>query len=180
MRTAVPFLVATFLAAFGMSLAASAVGTAQVAQVAQEPLSHHIASFIVGNVLALVGGFVAAAKGLQLWLKQHVIDSVFAHNANEDAHLTASLKNHQPILDMQHENRRLLQAIEMKVDGVAQALAGAKKALGTQDAKVQELDKSLAALHTEHELIHQAQLKSRLRRRAGDPEDAEPVRVDEE
>ena len=169
LRLRAPWLISAGLIVIGTTLGASS------AQGSGGAVVDDLAKWVLGNVLAIVGGFAVAAKATQAWLKKHVDSAIESHDTSRGAHDIAARHNHDPIYVELRDQRVLLEAIKAQLDAMA---GGEERALGkldSHDNRLQTVEQALAGIKAEHELMHAAALG----RRRGDPPGLTVTRLEE-
>lgn len=166
-RRQIPWLLAFVLIAAGLTMGASATGGAPNQP---GPLAA-LAEWIVGNVIALAGGFIAWTQLTLRAAKKRVEEALAIHNAKPDAHEAAAAHNHGPMNQVLTEMKILLSEVNAKVNTLVVGQGTAIEELAEQDARIGVLEDTLLALKTQHEIIHGDQL----RKRSEDPPDFDAI-----
>lgn len=168
MRRTVPWAVALFLIAVGTAMGAAAVGGSPQSSVITE-----LAQWIVGNVIALCGIFVAATRATQVWLKGHVAALLALHDGHAEAHQVASAHNHGPMVGQMNRIEMSVSEIRSDMKTIVDGQRLAVEELSEQDARLGNVEKSLTTLLAEHCLLHGRALQAR----DGDPADVDVERL---
>lgn len=168
MRRTVPWAVALFLLFVGTAMGAAAMGGTPQSSVISD-----LAQWIVGNVLALCGVFVAATRATQVWLKGHVAAMLEHHDCGEGAHRAASAHNHGPMTAQMDRIEHALDGIRRDVSSLVEGQRQAVEELDEQDVRLGSVEKSIAQLLTEHCLLH----GQMLRHREADPAGLDPLEM---
>lgn len=156
MRRAVPWAVALFLVAVGTAMGAAATGGTPQASIITE-----LAQWIVGNVIALCGIFVAATRATQVWLKGHVAAVLALHDGGKEAHQVASAHNHGPMHEQMGRIERALDSLCNDVRTLVEGQKATATEIGKQDTRLCGVESSLTTLCAEHHLLHGSALRKR-------------------
>lgn len=145
-----PWMVAIAMMAAGLTIGASAAGEGA----SQGGIITSWAEWIVGNVIALVGGLIAWTQLTLRGVRNRIAEALALHDSNEEAHHAASAHNHVPINADLSEVRILLESINQKVNTLVDGQKIAVEELGEQDVRIGNIENALQRLWGQHEAIH--------------------------
>lgn len=156
MRRAVPWSVALSLICLGAAMGADAVGGPPQPSIVTE-----LAQWIVGNVIALCGIFVAATRATQVWLKGHVAAVLALHDGGKEVHQVASAHNHGPMTDQMNRIEKSLDAICNNIRTLIEGQKVTATELSDLDTRLCGAESKLTTLCAEHNLLHGSALRKR-------------------
>ena len=160
-----PWVLSVSLLAIGLTMGAAAAGGPSSPSIADA-----MATWIVGNAIALLGGLIAWTQLTLRSVRQRVEDAIAKHNGLEGAHYVAATHNHEPFFVTLRGLQQSLHEIHNKLNTLVSGQETTANELTEQDARLEHVEKGLAQLLTEHRILHGRQLH----RRANDGTDFDP------